>query len=81
MKLPSDPFLTVQAVCRMLGLVQQRGDRTIHLRHAVDNAISDGRLRAYCISRGQRKRKLVIDPRDLAKFLESCEFKPGRRRG
>ena len=81
-KLPDSPFLSVQRVCEILGLTKERDGRTVYLRHTIDDAISSGRLRAVCIGRGQRNRKLIIDPRDLAKFLEENRLKPsGRKHG
>jgi hypothetical protein len=81
LKLPpsSDPFLTINECCIRLGLFYRKHGKTVYRRTMVDNAIRDGRLRAHCIGRGKRKKKFIINPRDLEKFMESCVFKPERR--
>jgi len=82
MKLPtsSDPFLTVNECCLRLGLFYKRNGKTVYLRTVIDNALRSGRLPSYVISSGKRKKKHLINPRDLARFLEENRFKPSRRR-
>lgn len=71
MKLPTreEPALTVGEVCKALGLG----------RKIIDNAINSGRLKAYCVSRGKRKRKFIVLPEDLRAFLKSCQYTPSGR--
>src|SRR5262249_52939713 len=52
--------------------------KTVFLRTLVDRWIKSGELKSYCIARGARKAKFLIDPRDLADFIAKREFKPKR---
>ena len=82
MKLPSpeESALSVNDVCKALGLVDIAADGTVtYRRKIVDAAINTGRLKSYCLSRGRRKRKFVVLPEDLRQFLKSCEYKPCRK--
>ena len=84
MKLPTpeESALSVNDVCRSLGLVDIAPDGTItYRRKIVDAAINSGRLKAYCLTRGKRKRKFVVLPEDLRRFLTACEYKPNGRNG
>jgi hypothetical protein len=80
MKLPTTdrPFLTINAVCEVLGQVTIKQGKRIYRRKIVDEAIRTGRLKAYCLARGKRKSKYVVHPDDLKKFLEGCEYKESR---
>jgi len=61
-----------------LGLFYRKGAKTVFLRTLVDRWIKSGELKSYCIARGARKAKFLIDPRDLADFIAKREFKPKR---
>src|SRR5262249_6305430 len=77
MKLPTpeETALSVNQVCTALGLVDIADDGTVtYRRKIVDAAINSGRLKAYCVSRGRRKRKFIVLQEDLRRFLKSCEY-------
>ena len=80
MKLPTDSFLTVNECCIRLGLFYKWNGKVTYLRTLVDRWIKSGELKSYCIARGSRKSKFLIDPRDLADFIAKREFKPSKRR-
>jgi len=76
LKLPTSPFLSINQVCEILGKTKKRPDGSIvYLRYNVDDAIRERMLRAYCIGRGSRKRKLVVHPDDLTEFLAAGRVK------